>query len=324
MNLCDFASVAARVRPAIRVARLEKCNGLFQGTNAMHTLLLSFLLLFLPTALGGELRVVGSDLLGPEFATALRDYARRNEVDLKLELERSRAGLSKLKSGQAEIALLVLPTGESLPSAPWHSVTLAYHATVVLVAADLPLTQLRFSQLAGIFGSNSFANCTRWGELGLGGEWAGRTITPQASASGARLSTELFRHLVLHDGPLKSLVVQQDSMSALLRKMVVDQGGIALVSAVPADAKDLKTVPVAMGERDIAFGPTPQNLHAGDYPLCLPLWLVVRRDAIPASFAFLRLLLGDEVAATLERVQLSPVPSMARNQVSFELEQLLR
>jgi phosphate transport system substrate-binding protein len=299
-------------------------GALVPGHRAMPALLLLFLLAWRPVALAGELRVVGSDLLGPEFATVLSDYARRNGIVLKLELEGSHAGLSQVKSGQAEIALLVLLPGESPPAAPWHSVALAYHAAVVLVAADMPLPQLTFSQLAGIFGANSSANYTRWGDLGLGGEWFTRNITPQALAPGVALPTELFRHLVLRGGPLKATVVQQDSMPALIKKMAVDQGGIALAATLPAGAKGLKTVPVAKGSRDTAFGPTPQNLHAGDYPLRLPLWLVVRRDAIAADFAFLRFLLDDEVAAALERAQLVPVPRPARSQLSFELEQLLR
>jgi phosphate transport system substrate-binding protein len=273
-------------------------------------------------ALASEVRVVGSDLLGAEFAEALRDYARRNEIELKLELEGSRAGLNELKEARAEIALLVLPPGEAPPAAPWHSVTLAYHTAVVIVSSDLPLAQLTFAQLAGIFGTSASASLSRWGEVGLDQEWSARTISPQAMAPANALSTELFRQAVLRGAPLRGVVVQQDSTGALLRKMATDQGGIALVPAMPAGAKGLKVVPVAKGGSDVAFGPTPQNVHAGDYPLRLPVWLVIRRDAIRPTLGLLRFVLGDDVAAVLARVQLVPLPREARNQLGFDLERL--
>ena len=69
---------------------------------------LSFLLV---TALSlsvsrAEVSIVGSDLLGKEFAPALEAYSQRNDLGLKLKLEGSRAGMEKLESGQADLALV--------------------------------------------------------------------------------------------------------------------------------------------------------------------------------------------------------------------------
>jgi len=273
------------------------------------------------SALAADLRVAGSDLLGADFSAALREFAQRNEQTLSLSLDGSRAALAQLDDGSADIGLIVLRPEESPPAKLFKSVSLAYFAVVVLVRETSPLTQITFRQLGGIYSAAASSSFTRWGDLGLGGEWASRAIVPQAMGGGTGLSLELFREVVLAGGELRNVVLVQPSTDALVRKLATDEGGIALASALPVWARKLKVLPVAKADRDVAFGPTPENLHAGDYSLRLPLWLVVRRGTAASQLNFLRFLLGDEIAPLLERAQLVPLPAQTRNQLMFDLEQ---
>ena len=269
-----------------------------------------------------ELRVVGSDLLGTEFTGAVKDFARRNELSLTLSLEGSRTGLARLQSGGADLGLIVLPPGEEPPATVFKGFPIAYHVVLVLVPDTSPLAQITFHELGGIFGAAESTSFTRWSDLGLTGEWAARAIVPQAMDPGTGLSLQLFRRVVLADGKLRSVVAIQLSGEAVLRKLETDEGGIALSGEVPAGAKKVRVLPVAKADRDVAFGPTPENIHAGDYPLRLPLWLVVRQEAAQAQLNFLRFLLSDETAPLLERAGLVTLPLQARNQLMFDLEQL--
>ena len=268
------------------------------------------------------LRLVGSDLLGAEFTAAVQEFAQRNEVPLSLALEGSRAGITQLESGGADFGLIILPPGEEPPGTPFKGIALAYHVVVVLVPESSPLAQITFRELGGIYGAAESASFTRWGELGLTGEWASRAIVPQAMSPGAELSLELFRRIVLGEGKLRGVVAVQSSAGALLRKLETDAGGIALIAARPADLKKIRVLPVTRADRDIAFSPTPENVHTGDYPLRLPVWLVVRREAAREQLNFLRFLLSDDVAPLLDRAGLVTLPLPARNQLVFDLEQL--
>lgn len=279
------------------------------------------LLWFTPVLPAAEIRLVGSDLLGREFALSLAEFARQREIPLRLDLEGSRAALTALRDNRAELGLVVLPPAESPPSAPWHSVPLAYHTTVVLVASDCPLSHLTFSQLGGIFGTTAPTSLNRWSQLGLEGEWALRNISAHALTAAAVFPTELFRHTVLRGGPLKPAVQMHETLAILRSKLAEDSGGIALAPAVPAAPPVLRALPLARSDNDPAFSLTPQNIHAGDYPLRLPLWLVVRPGAAKPALEILRHLLGDEIAAILARAQLTPVPREARKLTALQAEQ---
>jgi hypothetical protein len=143
------------------------------------------------SAVAAEIRVVGCDLLGPDFAAALRAEAQRQEHDLTLALDGSHGGRARFEAGAADLALLVLRPEETPPAPPHRSVPLGYFTTVVLVPAASPLTEISLGELAGIFGADAPADHSRWGDLGLGGKWAARAIRPQA------LAPELSSALVL-------------------------------------------------------------------------------------------------------------------------------
>lgn len=269
-----------------------------------------------------ELRVVGSDLLGAGFTEAVQEFARREEMTLSLSLDGSRSGLAALQSGTADFGLVLLAPGEAPPAGAFKSFACAYLAAVVLVPAESPLTQVTYRELGGIFGASESLSYTRWGDLGLSGGWSARAITPQAMDAGSGLALELFRQLVLSGGALRSVVLLQPSEETLLRKLESDGGSIALAGRLPPATAKVRVLPVAKADKDVAFGPTPENVHAGDYPLRLPLWLVVRRDAGREQLNFLRFLLGDDLAPRLEAAGWMTLPLAARNQLVFDLEQL--
>lgn len=267
-----------------------------------------------------ELRIVGSDLLGEEVANALRELGRRHETTVTVELTGSRAASTELAGGRAEIGLVLLPS-DAPPSSDtclWRP--LAYAATFVVVPRDLPLAQISLAELTGIFGAEAPASLSRWGELGLTGEWSARAITPHALQARMGWSTGLFRERALQGAGLRSAVQLEDSPAALARKLVAEAGGIALTGTLPDETSPVKVLSVSAGSQSAAAAPTAANLHAGDYPLRVPLWLVIRREIVPAQLALLRELCGEDFAAALARGALVPAPAAVRRRLALELE----
>jgi phosphate transport system substrate-binding protein len=77
----------------------------------MHVVRLSLGLLLLAAPVHAELRIVGSDLLGPGLVPALENYARRSDVRLTSAFEGSYPGWQQLQSGRADVALLTFLPG---------------------------------------------------------------------------------------------------------------------------------------------------------------------------------------------------------------------
>lgn len=269
-----------------------------------------------------ELRVVGSDLLGKGFTAGLTAHSKRNDLGLVLNLTGSRAGLEQLQAGRADLALVMLPPGEKPPGAPFFSLPAAYHTAVVVVPSQLPLTQITFEQLNAIYGDDAQSGVKRWTDLGVAGGWAQRNILPNIPGPSGGLTYDLFRYTVLTAPVLRPTVGVQPGLPETLTRILGEEGGMAVMPLPPVNQTRLKTLLVAKAAQEVAFGPTPENIHSGDYPIRLPLYLVFRKDAAKRMQTTLRYLLSEDAVTLWEGAQLVPLPIQVRNQQIFDLEVL--
>jgi phosphate transport system substrate-binding protein len=266
------------------------------------------------------IRLVGSDLIADTLGPELKAFAAVNELPLALELRGSRLGMETLQAGGADLALVVLGSEDTPPGPEFVNSIVGYLTTVVAVPATVPLSQIHFGQLAGVFGASEVTNIKRWSELGVTGSWGVRGITAVAVSRRGGLAVDLFRYEVLKTPDLKSTVVQFKDVASATARIGGEEGGIALLPSPPEEGGPLKVLLVAKGERDVAYGPTSENLHTGDYPLRLPVRLVFRKtDAKRLNF-LIRHLLADVTAPALLKAGVVPLPVQARTQLVFELE----
>ena len=279
------------------------------------------LLVALPlAAAGADLTVVGSDLLGEGFAKGVTDFARRIDLPVKLDLSGTRVGSERLQAGGADLGLFVFTAHETPPGDQFVSLPVAYHTAVVVVPADLMLTQLTVQQLRTIYGDSEASPYRRWFDLGVIGDWSSSSILPTISGSGGGLSFDLFRFSVLTSPKLRPTVTVTEDAAAALKRISGKEGGIAVVPVLPAGQKQLKALLLARGTTDVAFGPTPDNLHSGDYPIRLPLYLVFRKDATKRLLPLLRFLFSEDAVPLWQGAQLVPLPAQARTAAVFGLE----
>lgn len=277
----------------------------------------SLLLLF--NLVGAQVRIGGSDLLAEDFAAALSAHAESLGIDAEIGFDGSYSAMSGLKEGTIDFAIVAVPDGTELPGEPFRSEYVGAKVLTVAVAGTNPLSEINLSQLAGVFGASAAVNIGRWGELGLTGEWTTRPIL-LTSISGAAhsLALDLFRHVALNGGNLKTTVEQRDTIGAIRVRLQEMENGIALLHRLPGDPGSLKILSIASSPTALAHAPTPEAVAAKDYPLRLPLYLVFSADKAAELGDLLRFAVSDEAAEILEEIGLTPLSEVGRQRLSFE------
>jgi phosphate transport system substrate-binding protein len=274
----------------------------------------------LPVSLVADVvRLAGSDLAGAALGEVLGRNPPAPGVEWLIDLAGTKPGLDALRAGKADIAIVLL---ESLPTAadPVIEYTpLAYRAPVVVVSDRNPLAGISLSALAAVLGEGETENHRRWSDLGLPGDWSARTISVHAASADDPLLLDYLRLRVLKSPRLKSSLVTGTGTAALLTRVREDESALGILPALPVDMSGLKVVPVSLNTGGIPFGPTPENVHASDYPMRMILAVAIARGAGSAAVAGRRVLLSDSVAQALAGHGFVPVPPGVRARLSVAL-----
>ncbi|MCC5023442.1 MAG: hypothetical protein J6386_11950 [Candidatus Synoicihabitans palmerolidicus] len=278
------------------------------------------LFVFSMTEAAKPVRMGGADLLGGPVVQALEARAQSNEEEIRVEFRGSRPAVDSLGVGNLDIAVLIEDSSAPELGKDFASVTLGYLTAVVVVPTGVPVDQVDFADLRQVYGAFSAVPTTRWGDFGATGLWSGMPISPHVTSPAERLSYVLFEHEVLPEGGLRNEVRMHDTLQETLKAVLADDGGMGVVPWLPKASARLKVLLVAPEPGQVAFGPTPDNLHAGDYPLRRAVHLTFRRAEVPRLLPWLRYWYGDEMSAAMLGSGVVPLPRSARNQQVFDLE----
>lgn len=262
-----------------------------------------------------ELRVVGSDLLGLDFTRAFYAFSGGEGIKLALAFEGSRAGYEQVRSGRADLGLMVLPQDNAGEWPGMRKAIVGHHQVVVLVPAACPLDRISLPQLAALFGARDAATkSVRWGDLGATGEWNDHAIVPVAPESGVGLTAEFFRREVLRGGGWRTSVRRYTTSTELAAHWAGEGRPIALAAAVPVGDAGVKVLSVAAGAGMAApaVTPTSATLAAGTYPLRVPVQVVFRSEHAARVSRLLEFVFSEEAARALDRAEIVPLPGAAR------------
>ncbi len=251
-----------------------------------------------------EIRVVGSDLLGDDFARTVAEFARQNDAGVKLDLRGTRPGAAALEAGRADVGIFLLPAAEIPPAGAAVSRTMGYQVAVVAVPAASPLTQVTVPELRVTFG-----------------EAGQKDRTPFAVSPQTGLAWPLFQHVILQDAAPRAVLEFCPSGAALAQRLRATENSIG-VAGITAIGGGLRVLAVAAGPAEPAYLPTLENVHSGAYPLRLVLYASFPRAKAPELQRFLKFLLSDETAAALAPADFVPLPVGVRNQLVFEIEDM--
>jgi phosphate transport system substrate-binding protein len=283
--------------------------------------LVSFLLI--SGLANGQIRIGGSDLLATHFGPALVEYAEARGIAVTAEFIGSYPGMEGLRNGQIDLAIVAVPDGMEAPGGDFRVEYIGAKVLAVVVSEGNPLTQITLRQLGGVFGESEATNVTRWGQLGLAGEWSNRSIVTEAvSADAHALALDLFRHTVLGSRTIRRNVSQFQNLEVIRRRFQQDNNGIALLHRVPSEPRGLKILSVARGENDFAQSPSPASVASNEYPLRLPLYVVFAPENGGRLKDLLRFIVSEEAGEVLETSGLMPLPAARRQTLDFDFERL--
>jgi len=149
----------------------------------------------------------------------------------------------------------------------------------VYVHKDNPLarTGLTLQQVDAIFsktrnGGNA-KDITTWGDLGLTGEWANKSISlyGRNSASG---TYGYFKQHALFKGDYKDSVKEQPGSSSVVQGVATDKYGIGY-SGIGYRTADVAALPLAAEKGEAPVAALAENAYTGEYPLARFLYVYV-------------------------------------------------
>ena len=144
-------------------------------------------------------------------------------------------------------------------------VRVAVDALAVFVNKDNPIKGLTLQQVDAIFSKTrkrGGKDITKWGEVGLTGEWAAKPISlyGRNSASG---TYGYFKEHALAKGDYKNTVKEQPGSSSVVQGVAEDIYAIGY-SGIGYKTSGVRAVPLAKGEAKF-YG--DENVLSGNYPL---------------------------------------------------------
>jgi phosphate transport system substrate-binding protein len=256
----------------------------------------------------GELKSVGSDSMEPLMALWGQDFRKFHpRITTAFICKGSATAPRALIDGSAIMGQMSREmTSQEIEAfqakygyAPTR-IPVAVDALVIYVNANNPVRHLTMEEIDAIFSTTrkggAKKDISRWGDLGLGGDWAQRDIQlyGRDENSGTRA---FFREHILLKGDFKPSLKAYMDQFAVVEAPGVDGGGIGY-GPLQYSNQMVKGVPVAAFRSDRYVEPTLANIQNATYPLTRFLFIYVNkapgRALDPAVREFLRFALSRE------------------------------
>jgi phosphate transport system substrate-binding protein len=202
----------------------------------------------------------------------------------------------------------------------------AYDALAIFVHKDNPLEKLTMAQADAIFSKSrrrgNARDVTRWGDLGLTGDWAARPISlyGRNSASG---TYGFYKEHVLKTGDFKDTVKEQPGSASVVQGVTADTYGIGY-SGIGYRTSGVKVVPLSEEASGPVSSGSYEDVVSGAYPLSRFLFVYVNRapgkPVDPLVREFLKLVLSREGQEVVVKDGYLPLPSNIVQQELAKLE----
>jgi phosphate transport system substrate-binding protein len=282
--------------------------------------------------LAGTLNSVGSDTLNNLMSLWAEAFqAIYPDVRIQIEGKGSSTAPPALIEGSARLGPMSremkhteIDAFEARHGYKPFRISVALDALSVYVHKDNPIEGLSLRQLDAIF-SSTFKQggtpITTWGQLGLQGAWAPRSISiyGRNSASG---TYGFFKQIALGRGDFKSTMKEQPGSSAVVQGISTDVYGIGYSGI---GYRTSRVRPLALADGDgVLHEPTIANCISGDYPLARLLHIYVNKSPVneldPLTREFLKFVLSRDGQRIVIRDGYYPLPARIARQFVDALE----
>jgi len=285
----------------------------------MHSRLLLFLLAVaaVSSASARQVRIAASDLLADFITEPLQAYGDEHSIEFKVDSIGSLPALERLRSDEIDLAIIAVPKDTDVPRDEFRVFPFAYDVAVIAVNQSNPINDISLASLGGIFGANEESNYTTWGDLGLSG-WGSRSIKAVVGQNNESISLELFKFSALRGGQMKTTVASM-KVPEVEGVLLSDAAAIAILPRLPKSDK-VKALMISSEVDGPAFSPTDDNVHYGDYPIRLAFYVVYKKRYEARAQEVLRVMLGDDLAASLRDNNLFALPDTVRRKWMIDLD----
>jgi phosphate transport system substrate-binding protein len=188
-------------------------------------------------------------------------------------------------------------------------------ALAVFVNKDNPIKCLTLPQVDAIFSKSRRSgykeDIKTWGQLGLTGEWASRSVSlyGRNSASG---TYGFFKEHSLKNGDYKDEVKEQPGSASVVQGVTVDRYA-AGYSGIGYATAGVRALPLAEKEGGKCYEADPDNAYAGAYPLARFLYVYVNKAPAkpldPVTREFVKLMVSKEGQEVVIKDGYFPIPA---------------
>lgn len=246
--------------------------------------------------ISGSLNSVGSDSMNNLMTLWGEGFAKYYpNVKIQVEGKGSSTAPAALIAGTAQLGPMSRPMKEEeidkfekkfgYKPAEYRT---SIDALAVYVNKDNPIKEMTMEQVDAVFSSTRLggnSDITRWGQLGLTGEWANRPVSlyGRNSASG---TYGFFKEVALFKGDYKSSVKEQPGSAAVVQGVTEDIGGIGYsgigyrtsgVKMVPLSKKQPQSALKRATQKLVFYEPSYENALKGNYPLSRFMYVYINQ-----------------------------------------------
>lgn len=233
----------------------------------------------------GSIKSIGSDTMNNEMTLWAEGFLKMYpNVQLEIEGKGSSTAPPALIAGTAQFGPMSREMkGEEIDE---FEKKYGYKPTGLPTSIDMlavyahkdnPVEGMSLQQVDAVFSKNRKGgypeNITRWGQLGLTGEWANRPISlyGRNSASG---TYGYYKEHALFGGDYKDQVKEQPGSSSVVQGVASDKYAIGY-SGIGYKTADVIAVPLAAQQGQPFVKAIPANAYTGEYPLARFLYVYV-------------------------------------------------
>ncbi len=233
----------------------------------------------------GTLKSVGSDSMN-NMMTLWAEGFLRHYPSVQIEIEGKGSGTAPpaMISGTAHFGPMSremkgreLDEFENRYGYPVTALPTSIDMLAVYVNKDNPVEGMTLQQVDAVFSKTRRGghgeDITRWGQLGLTGAWANRTISiyGRNSASG---TYGFFKENALFGGDFRDEVKEQPGSSSVVQGVASEINGIGY-SGIGYMTADVRAVPLAADADGEPVPATAEFAYSGEYPLARYLYVYV-------------------------------------------------
>ena len=283
------------------------------------------------SGVSGNLSSVGSDSLANLMTLWAEEYKKAYpNVNIQIQAAGSSTAPPALTEGTANLGPMSramkdneLQAFEEKFGYKPTAVPVAIDALAVFVHKDNPIKQLTMQQVDGIFSATKLcggSDISKWGDLGLTGEWADKPIQlfGRNSVSG---TYGYFKEEGLCKGDFKANVNEQPGSASVVQSISSTLNAIGY-SGIGYRTSSVRAVPLSKKGGE-AFEANEQNALAGKFPLSRFFYVYVNKapnkPLSPLEAEFVKLVLSQQGQQVVVKDGYIPLPAKVVEKTKKEL-----